>query len=198
MVNVVALTGGSYQENLEFVQWLKAYYDQHVPQNAPKYDAVGRRNGKAFPTGGAAATATAPSTPVAVAAPAAPDVEPANVRAVAAPVASQPVSRRAATATATTATTTAPSEPAQKPLRTAPSSNAGAGVGATKAANSSSSEASRKLAELQVKLDRAEQERDFYFNKLRDVEIYCQTHPEANNQAVKDVTAILYAVEDEQ
>ena len=35
-------------------------------------------------------------------------------------------------------------------------------------------EANRKIAELQLRLDRAEQEHDFYLDKLRDVEIYCQ------------------------
>jgi hypothetical protein len=45
VLDVPTLTRGSYAENLEVLQWLKAYYEQHVPQNAV-YDAAGRREGK--------------------------------------------------------------------------------------------------------------------------------------------------------
>uniref|UniRef100_A0A183ASH8 EB1 C-terminal domain-containing protein n=1 Tax=Echinostoma caproni TaxID=27848 RepID=A0A183ASH8_9TREM len=36
-------------------------------------------------------------------------------------------------------------------------------------------------------------ERDFYFNKLRDIEILCQENP--NSLMVKDVLDILYATD---
>lgn len=59
------------------------------------------------------------------------------------------------------------------------------------------SELTRAVAELQLQLDRAQQERDFYFDKLRDVEVYCQTFPDPSNKTIQDVMGILYAEDSE-
>lgn len=192
IVNVVVLTGGSYQENLEFIQWIKAYYDQHVPANAPKYDAVGRRAGKVSNTTTTTATNTTdtrqsitPTTPVAVST---------------APTASIPQqSNRSNASSSKPVAAPAPQQQQQQQqqqvLRPTSSNTTTSRTGG--GSKNAPAELQKKVAELQVLLDRAEQERDFYFDKLRDVEIYCQTHPDQNNQVVKDVTNILYAAEDE-
>ncbi len=39
-------------------------------------------------------------------------------------------------------------------------------------------------------------ERDFYFKKLRDIEVLCQRIPEPKPTIVVDITEILYAVEE--
>mmetsp|Transcript_39702 Transcript_39702/g.157974 ORF Transcript_39702/g.157974 Transcript_39702/m.157974 type:complete len:96 (-) Transcript_39702:1260-1547(-) len=55
------------------------------------------------------------------------------------------------------------------------------------------------VKELQVTVEELEKERDFYFGKLREVEIFCQTNSESENQSVdviKHVSAILYANDD--
>ena len=45
---------GKYQDNLEFCQWLKAYFEKNY--NGEPYDAVGRRKGQdLFYLGGATA-----------------------------------------------------------------------------------------------------------------------------------------------
>lgn len=41
------------------------------------------------------------------------------------------------------------------------------------------------------------QERDFYFGKLRDIEILCQTHAEQGLPFLQSVLAILYQTEDD-
>merc|ERR1740129_1724919 len=57
----------------------------------------------------------------------------------------------------------------------------------------------RELESLRVTLDGLERERDYYFRKLRDVEILCtglegKGYPEiTGDKVVKDVQAILYA-----
>jgi microtubule-associated protein, RP/EB family len=216
IVNVVVLTGGSYQENLEFIQWIKAYYDQHVPANAPKYDAVGRRAGRPAAPGSApggdtnaARQSITPTTPVAAPAPAmtekhvaaapAPTAQPSSASS-ASSSSSSTGSKKPQAPTSTVSSSKTPSGPSSsqaQPLRaastnTAPTSTRGTAGGSKATAG----DMQRKVAELQVLLDRAEQERDFYFDKLRDVEIYCQTHPDQNNQVVKDVTNILYAVDE--
>ena len=63
--------------------------------------------------------------------------------------------------------------------------------------------ASKKVKELEEKntslklsVDSLEQERDFYFAKLRDIEILCTDASLGNNQVVKAVQTILYATEE--
>ncbi|KAJ8904396.1 hypothetical protein NDN08_000915 [Rhodosorus marinus] len=58
---------------------------------------------------------------------------------------------------------------------------------------------SNTVKELQVTVEELEKERDFYFGKLREVEIFCQTNSESemqNADVIKDVSAILYANDD--
>lgn len=42
-----------------------------------------------------------------------------------------------------------------------------------------------------------EKERDFYFTKLRDIEVYCQRQDQ-ENELVKHITKILYATDPDQ
>lgn len=223
MVDVVTLTRGSYQENLEFLQWLKAYYEQHVPQGLV-YDPVGRREGKPaqLPPAGAGSASVAPSDNAPPAAAAAAPAVATSAAASVAPVAAAatttaPAEKKAAvaekkkpapqpekqTATSTRSTTRkAPeSKPAEAPrdkpapLRTVVN-NDGVGSGASRRSGSASTvELEKKLHQLQLEKDRAEQERDFYFSKLRDVEIWTQTYPDQSNVLVKEVQTILYSTE---
>ena len=45
MVEIDKLTKGKYQDNLEFVQWLKSYFDANYKHEV-EYDAVARRYGQ--------------------------------------------------------------------------------------------------------------------------------------------------------
>jgi microtubule-associated protein, RP/EB family len=40
-----------------------------------------------------------------------------------------------------------------------------------------------------------EKERDFYFGKLRDIEVLCQEAPPSDSNLIEKITAILYATE---
>jgi microtubule-associated protein, RP/EB family len=142
------------QDNLEFLQWTKRYWDQYFPGH--DYDAVGRRKGS-----GAPATASTPRT---------------------------------STGTAARRPQAAAAAPRAAPRVAAAASAGGTGsAGALRAENDTLKEAIAGL----------EKERDFYFSKLRDIELLLQTavdqDPELEkdeNGLVKNIQAILYSTEE--
>ncbi|KAI9844316.1 MAG: hypothetical protein M1838_002221 [Thelocarpon superellum] len=148
IVAVEQLIKCKMQDNLEFLQWTKRYWDQYYPGG--DYDAVARRKASGAPP--------------------------------AAPAASQRSSggaRRGVTPTAGAARTRTP--------------NMGGSSAALQQENAS-------LKETVVGLER---ERDFYFNKLRDIELLIQQAIEADPELEKEedgllkhIQAILYSTEE--
>ncbi|CAN6484631.1 unnamed protein product [Victoria cruziana] len=55
---------------------------------------------------------------------------------------------------------------------------------------------SEQIAELKVSMDQLEKERDFYFAKLRDIEVLCQSPELENLMVVAAIRKILYAADD--
>lgn len=139
------------QDNLEFLQWTKKFWDQHYPGG--DYDAVARRKGSAAPpTGGVASRSGATSASSA---------------------------RRGVTPTT-----------GARP-RAAPGASA-ANVSALQGEIATQKEAIGGL----------EKERDFYFAKLRDIELLLQSAIEADpdlekddDSLVKHIQGILYSTE---
>ncbi|KAI0020879.1 calponin homology domain-containing protein [Xylariomycetidae sp. FL0641] len=149
-IPVEALVKCKMQDNLEFLQWTKRFWDQYYPGG--DYDAVARRKGNsgALPGGGPAARAGGTSA----------------------------AARRGTTPT------------------TGPRAvKAGGG-----AASAALMQENATLKETVVGLER---ERDFYFSKLRDIELLVQQavdeDPELEKQEdglVKQIQAILYSTEE--
>ena len=52
-----------------------------------------------------------------------------------------------------------------------------------------------QVQDLNLAVDGLEKERDFYFGKLRDVEVLCQEHETEDLPIVKQILDILYATE---
>ena len=52
-----------------------------------------------------------------------------------------------------------------------------------------------QVQDLNLAVDGLEKERDFYFTKLRDVEVLCQEHENDGVPIVKQILDILYATE---
>ena len=74
-------------------------------------------------------------------------------------------------------------------------------VGGTKAGAVKSGDAGAlqaELSEMKLNMDTLEKERDFYFGKLRDIEMLMQANTGLTNELTENVLKILYASEDEK
>ncbi|KZV61519.1 hypothetical protein PENSPDRAFT_693336 [Peniophora sp. CONT] len=155
-VPVEKLVKCKMQDNLEFMQWLKRFWDQNYP--GTPYDAIGRRKG------------VTPDTPATIA-----------------PLA---------------------------PSRGTPSGGGGLAargktpVGGPRAASSAAVAHEQVLnlqaqvREMSTHLEGLEKERDFYFAKLRDIEILVQAQLEPmeaegkDDETLRAIQQILYSTED--
>nr|KAF6308161.1 microtubule associated protein RP/EB family member 3 [Myotis myotis] len=57
-------------------------------------------------------------------------------------------------------------------------------------------ELNQQLLDLKLTVDGLEKERDFYFSKLRDIELICQEHESENSPVIAGIIGILYATEE--
>jgi len=65
------------------------------------------------------------------------------------------------------------------------------------ASNQAIEDLSNQLMDMRLNLEGLEKERDFYFSKLRDIEILCQEADESESSAIiTKILDILYATED--
>ncbi|KAJ7744021.1 calponin homology domain-containing protein [Mycena maculata] len=143
------------QDNLEFLQWMKRYWDANYG-GAP-YDAVGRRKG-------------APGDP------------PAPLSPTRATAAGRPGGRT--------------------PVAGARSNTPGARSGTPNGATVHVQALTAQVRELTAHLEGLEKERDFYFEKLRDIEILAQQKMEVleaagqDDPTLREIQKILYSTED--
>ena len=147
------------QDNLEFLQWSKRYWDQYYPGG--EYDALARRKGA-----GGASAATAPT--------------PVSSRTSGAGVGANSAARRGNTPTTTTS----------------------AARGVRPATGGASAAVLAENAQLKQTVEGLERERDFYFSKLRDIELLLQQAIEQDPKVeeeeeglVKSIQNILYSTE---
>lgn len=148
------------QDNLEFLQWSKRYWDQYYPGG--EYDALARRKG----AGGAPASA---------------GQAPVSSRTSGAGAGATSAARRGTTPTTATAS---------------------AARGARSTGGGASAVVIAENTQLKQTVEGLERERDFYFSKLRDIELLLQQavdqDPEiekAEDGLVKHIQAILYSTE---
>merc|ERR1719322_1879546 len=71
----------------------------------------------------------------------------------------------------------------------------GGGMGAA-AANAQIEELNAQLVEMKLTIEGLEKERDFYFGKLRDIEVLAQEHETDGGEFAQKALAVLYATED--
>lgn len=155
LVPVESLVKCKMQDNLEFLQWTKRYWDQYYPGG--EYDAVARRKGA-----GAAPSATTP--------------------------------RPARTSTANNAA------PARRGGSSANTSTARTAMAPTRpraggAPTTASSAVLGENQQLKQTVEGLERERDFYFSKLRDIELLIQQAVEEDPEIEKEEEGLVKMIE---
>lgn len=169
------------QDNLEFLQWCKKYWDQYFPGG--EYDAAGRRGGLVPSSSSNLSGSVSAAAPI-----------------------------RTTTTTSNVSRTSSSSAPPRRAgTSTLASRGAAAPSGSTISSRSTSSaQQQQQTVALQKEVEALnetvgglEKERDFYFNKLRDIEILIQTAIEADPKAeeeegslIKQIQEVLYSTEE--
>ncbi|EAT44438.1 AAEL004176-PA [Aedes aegypti] len=181
IIPIDKLIKGRFQDNFEFLQWFKKFFDANY--DGREYDAYLARDNLPMGMGGAGAPK---GNGVAVAAASVP--------------------RRAPLVSSTSRDKIKPITPS-RPMAQTVSRPAG-GLGSTANASKSSSqnsvtnqqveELTTQVMDMRLHLEGLEKERDFYFSKLRDIEILCQEDEqnETPNSLIQRILNILYATED--
>lgn len=190
-VEVTRLIKGKYQDNLEFLQWVKAFFDEHAGEEVEEYDGVGVREelGIKYAGGGARGGGRKGGVRRTGVAGRAGRVGRAGEGGKRGVVGGGGVGRG-------------------RRMEMRGKENVGGGNGIRGRSRMTLAE-KKELEELRVTVDDMkvtvedlEKERDFYFGKLRDVEILIQTHESENPGAPLDgilatIQSVLYATEED-
>lgn len=167
IIPVDKLVKGKFQDNFEFVQWFKKFFDANY--DGKEYDPVAARQGQDIPANQTPAVAAAnkarkPSSDTGIT----PAVKPM------APVAPQ---RSAA----------APKSAA----KTSPAAARGIGTG-----DEEKGALTQMVNDLKATIADMEKERDFYFGKLRNIELICQEKEGEGDPTLQKIVDILYATDE--
>ncbi|XP_073848963.1 microtubule-associated protein RP/EB family member 1 isoform X2 [Musca autumnalis] len=186
IIPIDKLIKGRFQDNFEFLQWFKKFFDANY--DGHDYDASAAREGAQMGFG-AGNVKTLPGT----------GGGNTSYRKPAVAVATQ---RSTVSSTVRPTTKVPPRAAPVANSRTNAISNSG---GAVKKANDNSNavtnqqieELSSQVMDMRLNLEGLEKERDFYFSKLRDIEILCQEADEGDSHPlIQKILEILYATED--
>jgi RP/EB family microtubule-associated protein len=209
-IEVERLIKARAQDNLEFLQWVKAVFDRFYA--GQPYDAIERRETArrkyreqkaGFVGSGASAVAkrrpvsTGKRTPI-LGAPAVRSTQPPRLKTMGAPARAD--SNTCSVQEAPRRDVTEPSERSATPARACQQDEkpdfSETKTSTSVMANAPMSDARQalldKMTEMQVAIDNLEKERTYYFEKLRDIELLCQTHPEPELPLIKAIQAVLY------
>lgn len=171
IVSIDKLVKGRFQDNFEFLQWFKKFFDANY--RGTDYYALSARGGEGMGNGGANAPkgqGMMQRKTAGIAQPPSPAKAPGK-----------PVGRARAMPKAAPIRTT--------PLaRPAPNRNAGDLTGKIE-------DLTTQVSEYKLTVEGLEKERDFYFGKLRDIEVMCQECDD-NNPLIQKILDVLYATEE--
>ncbi|XP_043480148.1 microtubule-associated protein RP/EB family member 1 isoform X1 [Leptopilina heterotoma] len=179
IVAIDKLVKGRFQDNFEFLQWFKKFFDANNA-GSESYDALAMRGGEAMGSGGHNAPRGS-----------------GMVKRTPREITAKPASR----------TGEGPPSPIHMPtmksvgrsLNKVPTSRPvpKTGTVGNRGDTGKVDELSSQVMELKMTVDGLEKERDFYFGKLREIELMCQ-EPESEEPSpiVRKILDVLYATED--
>ncbi|PIC30867.1 hypothetical protein B9Z55_021963 [Caenorhabditis nigoni] len=197
VIPVDKLIKGKFQDNFEFLQWFKKLFDANY--DGHEYDPLSARNGEGLPTENGPAGAAAAKTPSRMPARSVPQ-KPVTTMRTPAPPAAAPAARPTP-ARPKPAAAPAPSKPAANaaPVRSASTVAAappGVDMATFNKVKEELEEVTRQLTESDNVIASLEKERDFYFSKLRTIEVICQDNESIGNVEVSRVLEVLYETEE--
>jgi len=162
IVPVDKLMKGRFQDNFEFVQWFKKFFDANY--TGDEYDPVSARGGLEIGVGKPGAPASNGSRM---------------------PTSRMPASR-----------TNGSRMPRSSPGARPPVNRAMHQPVTNGAANAQIEDLSAQLLESKLTIEGLEKERDFYFSKLRDIEVIAQEYESQGGELVQKTLNVLYQTED--
>lgn len=182
IIPIDKLIKGRFQDNFEFLQWFKKFFDANY--DGREYDALLARDNLPMGMGSGASAPKGNGVSAVVA----PRKMPVGTN-VAARAGIKPISK------------VAPNRPL---VQSPPSRFGGGGVNVNTSKSSSQNsvtnqqieELTSQMTEMRLNFEGLEKERDFYFSKLRDIEILCQDDEQSQSPFVQKILEILYATED--
>ncbi|XP_042353090.1 microtubule-associated protein RP/EB family member 2 isoform X2 [Plectropomus leopardus] len=176
IIPVEKLVKGRFQDNLDFIQWFKKFFDANY--DGKEYDPVAARQGQdAIP-------------------PPDPGEQIFNLPKKSHHAASSPTagaSRSSATTPKSSTPTSRPSSAKKIPATAVPTPAKG-----EKELEAQVTQLTEQLNTLKLALEGVEKERDYYFSKLREVELLCQEQSEENAPFVDRLMEVLYASDEQE
>lgn len=174
IIPVEKLVKGRFQDNLDFIQWFKKFYDANY--DGKEYDPVEARQGQdAIP-------------------PPDPGEQIFNLPKKSHHAASSPTAGASRSASTTPKTTTPSSRPSSaKKIPVAAATPKG-----ERDLEAQVAHLTEQVNTLKSALEGVEKERDYYFSKLREVELMCQEESEDNAHFVERLMVLLYAPDDQE
>ncbi|XP_064364241.1 microtubule-associated protein RP/EB family member 3 isoform X1 [Dromaius novaehollandiae] len=170
IIAVERLVKGKFQDNFEFIQWFKKFFDANY--DGKEYNPLLARQGQdvAPPPNPGDQIFNKPKKPIGTAVP------------------------------QRTSPTGPKSTPNPARLSNVPSNvlrkNSPAARNGGPDADAQILELNQQLLDLKLTVDGLEKERDFYFSKLRDIELICQEHEHENSPIITGIVSVLYATEE--
>ncbi|XP_016009447.1 microtubule-associated protein RP/EB family member 2 isoform X4 [Rousettus aegyptiacus] len=172
VIPVEKLVKGRFQDNLDFIQWFKKFYDANY--DGKEYDPVEARQGQdAIP-------------------PPDPGEQIFNL---------PKKSHHANSPTAGAARSSPASKPGSTPSRPSSAKRASSSGSASKSDKDLETQViqlNEQVHSLKLALEGVEKERDFYFGKLREIELLCQEHGQENDNLVQRLMEVLYASDEHE
>ncbi|XP_062847153.1 microtubule-associated protein RP/EB family member 2 isoform X2 [Trichomycterus rosablanca] len=175
IIPVEKLVKGRFQDNLDFIQWFKKFFDANY--DGKEYDPVEARQGQdAIP-------------------PPDPGEQIFNLPKKSHHAASSPTAGATRSSSSTPKSSTSTSRPSSaKKVPVMPTTPAKG----EKELEAQVAQLNEQLNTLKLALEGAEKERDFYFGKLREVELLCQEQGQDNGAFVDRIMEVLYSTDEQE